>query len=146
MSRSSGTDRGAINFVNIFLVMCVVAGGYFAWIYAPPYIGYFGVRKAVRVACNRAYRDRSEDTVRAVLLREWSELQIEDAEMDEGSVTRKPTPFDKSENIDVEFSKEPPTVTVGVHYTQHIVFPFLNKEKELEFEYSHTEDLASIKY
>lgn len=146
MSRKPVKDRGAINFVNVFLVLLLVAGAYLAWIYIPPYVDFFGVRKAVRVACNRAYRDRSEDMVRDTVMREWADLKIQDDELEDGKITRKPTPFERVANVDVEFSKDPPSVMINVHYTQHIVFPFLNKEKDLEFEYSHTEDLSTIKY
>jgi hypothetical protein len=146
MPRTLSKDRGAINFVQVFLVLLLIGGGYLAWVYGPLWIQYFGMRKAVRVACNAAYRDRSEDGVRDVIMREWKELNVQDGSLEDGTIKMVATPFDRTQNIDITFAKDPASVTVGIHYTQHIVFPFVNKERDIDFEYTHNEDLAPIKY
>jgi len=147
MSRRLQNDRGQINFVKIFMFLAAVAVVYLAWVYIPPWLDYFGVRKAVRVGCNFAYSHRDEDSVRDSIMKSWKELEIQDSNLEsDGSARKTATPFDRINNIEVEIRKDPPSVTTTVKYTQKIVFPFLRKEKELNWTYSHTEDLKSIVY
>jgi hypothetical protein len=140
-------DRGQINFLKIFLFLGAVTVAYLGWIFTGPYLDYFGVRKAVKLACNGAYVDRDEEHTRDAILRQWKELNIQDAVLNaDGSIERTPTPFDEHANVDVDLRKDPPQITVAVHYTQHIVFPYIGKERDLEWNYEHTEDLAVIKW
>ncbi len=139
-------DSGQSTTVNVLVVLVLVLAGYFAWIYVPVVWNYFGVRKAVRVACNYAYTHRSDDQIRDSFMKQWKELGIQDEALNGGQVETTPTPLDPNENIDVDLQKDPPLVTVSVHYTEKIVWPFLKKEKEVHWEYHHTEDLKNITY
>ncbi len=140
-------DRGEINFLKIFLLLAVVSALYLGWIYAEPTKQYFDLRHAVKVACNQAYVNRSEDAVRESVMRAWKDTGVEDSSFEsDGTLTRKPTPFDRLGNLDVTLTKDPPQITVGIHYTQHIAFPYLNRETEQEWKYEHTEDLNTIKW
>jgi len=142
-----GDDRGQSTAVNVFLLAAVVGALYLGWVYLQPTLDYFDMCKAVRVACNYAYSHRSTDDVRDSLMKSWREIDPQEKYLDsDGSVHTRPVPFGENRNIDVELQETPPQVTVRIHYTRHLVFPYLNRERVTEWEYSHTEDLSRIKW
>src|SRR4051812_6094007 len=115
MNRRLLSDSGAINLVKVIFFGAIIALGYLSWVYVPAWLDYFGVRKAVRVACNAAYVQRNEEAVRSTIMREWRDLKVQDGFVkSDGSIETKPTPFDRIENIDVALSADPPAVTVSV--------------------------------
>lgn len=146
MERLFGNDRGGINFVQVFLALAVAAAGYFAWIYVPVYVDHLAIVKAVRTGCNRAYSERRVSTVVDTVLNGFREAAIYDEQIGaDGSVLRVPLEVDGG-NVTVEFQDSPPSVTATVSYSREIVWPFLNRQKTLDFHIEHTEDLSPIRY
>jgi hypothetical protein len=141
-------DRGEITSVKVLFVLAVAAIVYFGWIYVPVYSdNYFGVRRAVRQACNIAYRSKSSDAVKDSFFKSIKELNMEDAHLgDDGAVTTSPVVFDEDNVDSVNISESPASITMEIHYNRTVVWPFLKKEKTVQFAQTHTEELSTIKY
>lgn len=140
-------DRGQINFVKILFFAGVVALGYFAWVYGPPFLDHQAIKRAVRTGCNRAYGNRDPQVVVDTILNGFREANIQNETIGmENLVERRPLDVD-NQNIEVRLlDGPPPTCNATVRYDRSIVLPFLNKERTLHYEYTHREDLSAIKY
>lgn len=147
MTKGLSDDRGGINLVKLFVVSAVVLTGYFAWVYVPLYIDHYSIRQGVRLGCNSAYRNRSEEHVRKIILNAFEETNIQNEEVGaDGSIVRRPMDYSSALfTVDISDAR-PPSITVDLAYEQHIVLPLIKKPKTLVWTFTHTEDLSTIKY
>jgi hypothetical protein len=144
--RGAKRERGAINFVALFILASIAAAAYFSWVYLPVYVDDYAIKKAMRTAANVAYADRRLEPVEKVLTTGFAEVAIVDEVIAlDGSVMKKPMPFD-NRNWTIGFTQVPPSITIEVTYDRHIVWPFTKREKVLHFVRKHVEDLSEIKY
>jgi hypothetical protein len=140
-------ERGEFNFVTALLVLGLAAAGYFAFVYVPPWLDHFTIKKAVRTGANMAYSVRTDGAVRSVIHQGFQEAAIQNQEIaKDGSVIKRPLRVEE-QTISVSFSESPaPSVSVEVAYSRKLVLPLFKKERTLEYRVAHTEDLSPIKY
>ena len=138
-------DGGGINLVKLSMIAAVVAIGYFSFIYVPVILDQFGMKKAVRVGCNIAYTQRSADAVKRSIMNSFKELNMRDQYIDQNTLKTAVTPTNFSEDdIQVDFVNSPPQVTVSIAYQRRVVWPLLDKEKTIDYSYTHTESLETV--
>jgi hypothetical protein len=146
--RMRRNDRGGVNFVQISLLASLIVACYFGYIFVPLWVDhYLDVRKVVRVACNTAYGGRVEAPVRLSVKKGFHDLGLQNETLNEdGTITTTQIEL-TDDNIDtLEIQKDPPLVTLEIHYTRTVVWPLLKKEHSYDFTSVHSESLEAIKY
>lgn len=146
MVRRQRSESGAINFVQVLLVAAVLGGGYFAWARGPMYLEFMDLKTGVRTGANKSYTSRHVETVREEVLKVVRENAMKTYGLGvDGAVMEYPLEL-KDENIQVEFTETPPSVTIRLDFDRAFVWPLTKKLGKVHYSYTHKEDLSAIKY
>ena len=138
-------ERG-LTWVSFLLLVLVVGGAYWAWVFGPAYIDNLAVKRICATGANLAYAERNDATVRTWLYNNIRE-QFAYEYMQANGMRAKGYKIEfEPSDVRLERILAPPLIRIDVSYSRTIEMPILGGARTLVFN-DHTEqDLSPVKW
>jgi hypothetical protein len=111
--------RGAVNLVNLTLLLLVVGGAYTGWILVPLWLDDLDVREAVAVGFGQLAVEPTDQRVRELVMAKLRNVGTHWEEQD-GKQVELPGLGISPEDIQVERNREANTGRVAIDYTRMV--------------------------
>jgi len=146
--RSQRSERGAINWVTLVLLVSLVSGAYLAVVWGPVYIIRYEVGVVASEFANKAVRNKDDATLVGDLCSRLAGLaQVKTLEPD-GTASLGPAIDVRPEDVTWERdpAATPPTIHVAFTYTTSVYYPGLQKFSEKTFTVDRAQDITPVKW
>jgi hypothetical protein len=134
LRRRLANERGAINFVTIFMLLAICAIGYLAFAYIPHWMRNREVVSAMREAAYQGWRVREDDQIRRLIVAKTDRIVTRDPAFGEGPV------IDESM---IRVDRDGEFIYIDLSYELPMRFPGTNKMRRIHFDNSVKTDLKS---
>lgn len=138
------TQRGAISWVTLLLLVAAVLAGYLLWVWAPIYYENFAVKQVVRDYMNQAVKNSNDQLLlHKMVLKIRSLADVEGVDAN-GRPTRLPAiPLeDRDVTWERDKSAQPPMLHVAFDYVREVQLPLLDRTASKVFTVDLTNDLT----
>lgn len=140
------SPRG-LTWVSFLLLVLVVAGGYWAFVFVPVYVDNAEVKQFCAQAGNLAYTEKRDSAVKFFLVQHILDKFVYD-EMQPNGMTKKSykIDFDPDRDVTIERIADPPSVNIEVTYARTVALPILGGARTLNFSLHTQQDLSTVKW
>jgi hypothetical protein len=144
--RSNRSQRG-LTWVSFLLLVLVVAGGYWLYVFGPVYLDNAEVKQFCAQAGNLAYTERRDATIKAFVVDHIQAKFVYD-EMQPNGVSKKAyrIDFDPDQDIRIERTTIPPLINIDVSYGRLVPLPIIGGARTLTFNVHIDQDLSTVKW
>jgi hypothetical protein len=138
------TQRGAITWVTLLLLVAAVVSGYLLWVWAPIYYENYAVKQVVRDYMNQAVKNPNDETLRGFMVHKIRSLAEVDGVDAYGRPVRLPAiPLEERDVIwERDKSAQPPTLRVTFEYVREVNLPLLDRTASKVFTVDLSNDLT----
>jgi hypothetical protein len=145
--RSNRSQRG-LTWVSFLLLVLVVAGGYWLFVFGPIYLDNAEVKQYCAEAGNLAYTEHRDSAIKAFVVDHIQTKFVYD-EMQPNGMTKKAykIDFDPDQDIRVERTPTPPLViNIEVSYGRRVALPIIGGARTVTFNVHSQGDLSPVKW
>jgi hypothetical protein len=138
------TQRGAITWVTLLLLVAAVVTGYLLWVWAPVYYENYAVKQVVRDYMNQAVKNPNDEVLRRNMVLKIRSLAEVDGVDAYGRPARLPAVQLEEQDVTWERDKsaQPPMLRVAFDYTREVELPLLDRTASKVFTVDLTNDLT----
>ena len=138
-------ERG-LTWVSFLLVVLVVAGGYWAWVFGPAYIDNSSVKQICATGANLAYTERNDATLRSWLYSHIREQFAYDYVQTNGMPAKGYKIEFEPSDVRLDRTQVPPRIRIDISYSRTIELPIIGGARTLVFNDHAEQDLSPVKW
>jgi len=145
---SPRSERGAITWVTLVLLLSLVAGIYLALVWGPIYIVRYEAGVLVGQMSNVAVHDRADDQLVVRLCERLAALGTVKAPEGDGSIVEVPAVDVRPQDVTWErdATSIPRTLHVAFTYTTSVHYPLIDRFAEKTFTIDVVQDIQPVKW
>jgi hypothetical protein len=138
------TERGAVSWVTLLLLVALVGGAYLARVWIPVFILNYEAKQVARDYINQAVKDKDDAGLVLRMTQKLAALDSYETLDDAGKGVRVPTVLVNPSAVTWERShdSDKPTLHVAFSYRRTIELPILKRWVEREYFIDLTEDIS----
>jgi hypothetical protein len=138
-------ERG-LTWVSFLLLVLVVAGAYWAWVFGPAYLDNASVKQICATGANLAYTERNDATLRAWLYNHIREQFAYDYMQANGMPAKGYKIEFEPSDVRLERTAAPALIRIDISYSRTIALPIVGGARTLVFNDHAEQDLSPVKW